>query len=43
MSLKSEIKVGSRFEFSVHGEEETRRKAIVTRFFPIEKKDLGRT
>jgi len=32
MSLKSEIKVGSQFEFSIHGENGTPQKAVVTRF-----------
>jgi hypothetical protein len=32
MSLKSEIKVGSQFEFSIHGEKRIRQKAVVTQF-----------
>jgi hypothetical protein len=41
MSLKSEIKVGSRFEFSVHGEKGASRKAVVTRFLSNREEGLG--
>ena len=41
MSLKSEIKVGSLFEFSIHGEEGTSQKAVVTRFLSNREEGLG--
>jgi len=41
MSLKSEIKVGSQFEFSIHGEKGIGRKAIVTRFLSNREEGLG--
>jgi hypothetical protein len=41
MSLKSEIKVGSRFEFSIHGEKGIRQKAVVTRFLSNREEGLG--
>ena len=41
MSLKSEIKVGSEFEFSKHGEEASGQKAIVTRFLSNREEGLG--
>jgi hypothetical protein len=41
MSLKSEIKVGSQFEFSVHGETGSGRKAVVTRFLSNREQGLG--
>ena len=41
MSLKSEIKVGSQFEFSIHGEEGISRKAVVTRFLSNREEGLG--
>jgi hypothetical protein len=41
MSLKSEIKVGSQFEFSVHGENGTAQKAVVTRFLSNREEGLG--
>ena len=42
MSLKSEIKVGSQFEFSVHGEKGISQKAVVTRFLSNREEGLGR-
>ncbi len=41
MSLKSEIKVGRQFEFSKHGEEEIRQRAVVTRFLSNREEGLG--
>lgn len=41
MSLKSEIKVGSQFEFSIHGEKGIRQKAVVTRFLSNREEGLG--
>jgi hypothetical protein len=41
MSLKSEIKVGSQFEFSVHGERAISQKAVVTRFLSNREEGLG--
>ena len=41
MSLKSEIKVGSQFEFSIHGEKGTSQKAVVTRFLSNREEGLG--
>jgi hypothetical protein len=41
MSLKSEIKVGSRFEFSTHGEEGIWHKAVVTRFVSNREEGFG--
>ena len=41
MSLKSEIKVGSQFEFSIHGEKGTGQKAVVTRFLSNHEEGLG--
>src|SRR5215475_9294968 len=41
MSLKSEIKVGSQFEFSIHGEKGVRQKAVVTRFLSNREEGLG--
>ena len=41
MSLKSEIKVGSQFEFSVHGEQGINQKAVVTRFLSNREEGLG--
>ena len=42
MSLKSEIKVGSQFEFLVHGEESVSQKPGVTRFWSNREEGLGR-
>ncbi len=41
MSLKSEIKVGSQFEFSLHGEKGISQKAVVTRFLSNREEGLG--
>ena len=41
MSLKPEIKVGSQFEFSPHGEKGMGQKAIVTRFVSNREEGLG--
>ena len=41
MSLKSDIKVGSRFQFSIRGEEGIGQKAIVTRFLSNREEGLG--
>jgi hypothetical protein len=41
MSLKSEIKVGSQFEFSIRGERGISRKAVVTRFLSNREEGLG--
>ena len=41
MSLKSEIKVGSQFEFSIHGEKGNGQKAVVTRFLSNREQGLG--
>ena len=41
MSLKSDIKVGSQFEFSKHGEEGIKQKAVVTRFLSNREEGLG--
>jgi len=41
MSLKSEIKVGSQFEFSIHGEKGIRQKAVVTQFLSNREEGLG--
>ena len=41
MSLKSEIKVGSQFEFSIHGEKGISQKAVVTRFLSNREEGLG--
>ena len=41
MSLKSEIKVGSQFEFSIHGENGIRQKAVVTQFLSNREEGLG--
>jgi hypothetical protein len=41
MSLKSEIKVGSKFEFSIHGEKGISQKAVVTRFLSNREEGLG--
>jgi hypothetical protein len=41
MSLKSEIKVGSQFEFSIQGEKGIRQKAVVTKFLSNREEGLG--
>ena len=41
MSLKSEIKVGSQFEFSIHGEKGIGQRAVVTRFLSNREEGLG--
>ena len=41
MSLKSEIRVGSQFEFSLHGQKGDSRKAVVTRFLSNRDEGLG--
>ena len=41
MSLKSEIKVGSQFEFSIRGEKGIGQKAVVTRFLSNREEGLG--
>jgi hypothetical protein len=41
MSLKSEIKVGSQFEFSVHGEKGISQTAVVIRFLSNREEGLG--
>jgi hypothetical protein len=41
MSLKSEIKVGSQFEFSIDGEKGTPQKAVVTRFLSNREEGFG--
>ena len=41
MSLKSEIKVGSQFEFLIQGEQGSRQKAIVTQFLSNREEGLG--
>ena len=41
MSLKSEIKVGSRFDYSIHGQNGTSKTAVVTRFLSNREEGLG--
>jgi hypothetical protein len=41
MSMKSEIRVGRQFEFSIHGDKRSSQKAVVTRFLSNRDEGLG--